>query len=151
MKSLYRYAYISKNTIEGSQAAIDAEVTTILKTASKKNTELNVSGALLYSGGYFCQILEGEQDTLDKLMAAIVGDSRHTDVFIVSAEPIEERGFKKWAMALAGVEHSLRFRFAGVKASTDKLEMKASGAFIASTMEQLVLQLERGDRLKKAL
>lgn len=151
MAALYRYAYISKNTIEGSQRDIDAEVTKILKTAGKKNAELDVSGALLYSGGYFCQILEGEQDALDLLMTAIAADARHTDVFIVSAEPIEVRGFEKWAMALAGVEHTLRFRFAGIKPSTDKLAMKASGEFITSTMEQLVLQLERGDQLKKEL
>jgi len=151
MEALYRYAYISKKAIEGAQSDIDAEITKILKTASKRNTQLNISGALLYSGGYFCQILEGERDALDQLMAGIAGDPRHTDVCIVSAEPIEERGCKKWAMALAGVEHTLRFRFAGIKPSTDKLTMKASGEFIASTMEQLVLQLERGDQLKKEL
>lgn len=151
MEELYRYAYISKNTIEGSRSDIDAEVAKILKTASKKNTELDISGALLYSGGYFCQILEGERSALDQLMAGIARDPRHTDVCIVSAEPIEERGFKKWAMALAGVEHTLRFRFAGIKPSTDKLTMKASGELITTTMEQLVMQLERGDALKKTL
>jgi len=100
MNALYSVAYISKNTIKGDRDVIEAEIKSILASAHKNNPALNVTGALLYSGGYFCQVIEGPEEVLEELFENIQLDSRHGQVTVLHFEPIEKRSFGKWAMAL---------------------------------------------------
>lgn len=138
--SLYSLAYISRNTMKGSSEEIAEQVRDILGTAHKNNPAMGVTGALLYSGGYFCQVIEGERDALEELFEAIQMDHRHGEVTVLHFEPLEERAFSEWAMALAGVEESMRFDIEGILASKDELKMHAAGKDIASVLEQLVKQ-----------
>ena len=140
MSDLYNLAYISKNTIKGSSEVINEEIRKILASARKNNPALGVTGALLYSGGYFCQVIEGPEEVLEELFENIQMDNRHGDVTVLHFEPIEARGFSDWAMALAGVEDHMRFDIEGVLKSKDELAMKETGQHIASVLEQLVKQ-----------
>lgn len=140
MSKLYNLAYISKNTIKGSSDEIQEEIRKILASARKNNPALGVTGALLYSGGYFCQVIEGSEEVLEELFENIQMDNRHGDVTVLHFEPIEARGFSDWAMALAGVEDHMRFDIEGVLKSKDELAMKETGRHIVAVLEQLVKQ-----------
>lgn len=140
MSDLYNLAYISKNTIKGSPEQITEQIRTILAAAHKNNPALGVTGALLYSGGYFCQVIEGAQDVLEELFETIQMDDRHGEVTVLHFEPIEVRGFSEWAMALAGIEDHMRFDIEGVLRSKDELAMKETGHHMAAVLEQLVTQ-----------
>ena len=59
MSDLYHLAYLSQSTLGDNQVFIRNEVEQILAAAKRNNPPRNVTGALLYSGGYFCQLLEG--------------------------------------------------------------------------------------------
>ena len=80
MPDLYNLAYISKNVIRGSPEEVGAALRDILAAAQKNNPALGVTGALLYSGGYFCQVIEGPQAVLEELFETIQMDGRHGDV-----------------------------------------------------------------------
>jgi hypothetical protein len=140
MSRLYNLAYISKNTIKGDSDEIKDQIRDILATAHRNNPAVGVSGALLYSGGYFCQVIEGPEEVLEDLFESIQMDGRHGDVTVLHFEPIEARGFSDWAMALAGIEDQMRFDIDGVLASKDDLKMKETGRDLVSVLEQMVKQ-----------
>lgn len=140
MSSLYSLAYISKNTIQGTREQIEAEIKSILASAQKNNPILGVTGALLYSGGYFCQVIEGPEDVLEELFETIQMDERHGQVTVLHFEPIEERSFGAWAMALAGIEDQMRFHSAGILDTKDQIMARETGHHLVSTLDRLVRQ-----------
>jgi len=140
MSDLYNLAYISKNTIKGTPEETQAQIRDILATAHRNNPAKNVTGALLYSGGYFCQVIEGPEEELEQLFETIQMDPRHGDVTLLHFERTNSRNFNEWAMALAGIEENMRFDIEGVRASKDELQMKDTGRDLVSVLEQMVTQ-----------
>lgn len=140
MGELYNLAYISRNLLKGSADDVAAEIRRILDAANRNNPRLGVTGALLYSGGYFCQVIEGPQAVLEDLFETIQMDPRHGDVTVLHFEPIDARGFSDWAMALAGVEPDMRFDIEGIRASKDELKTREAGHHLVSVLDQLVRQ-----------
>ena len=140
MFDLYRLAYISKNRITGTNEEIKAEIEDILAKAHDNNPSLNVTGALLYSGGYFCQVIEGSEDDLEELFETIQMDNRHGEVTVLHFEPAENRIFSEWSMAFAGIDPQMRFDIHGIKESKDELKMKEVGKELVDTLDNLVKQ-----------
>jgi hypothetical protein len=138
--SLYSLAYISKNTITGDQSVINMQIANILVSAQNNNPSKGVTGALLYSGGYFCQVIEGPEVELEELFELIQMDDRHSECTILHFEPIDERGFSDWSMAFAGIDDKMRFDIDGIKASKDELAMRDAGKNLAKVLDELVTQ-----------
>ena len=113
---------------------------TVLAAATRNNPALDITGALLYSGGYFCQAIEGPVDNIEELFEAIQMDDRHCEVTVLHFEPIEERGFSDWSMAFAGIEETMRFDISGIKESKDELGMRQTGVALVNVLDQLVNQ-----------
>lgn len=80
------------------------ELTAILKTSRENNHELGITGLLLYKGGNFMQVLEGDELAVLDLYAKIQKDPRHTDVAIISKTYIKEREFPEWEMAFTDLD-----------------------------------------------
>jgi hypothetical protein len=76
----------------------------LLKKARSANQERDVSGMLLYIGGSFFQLLEGEAAVVDSVYAKISRDTRHTRVTLIIREPILERNFTGWTMGFSTVD-----------------------------------------------
>ena len=140
MGQLYSVSYISRNTFQGTEPEQRACVEAILKTARRNNQKANVTGALLYSGGYFCQVLEGEAGVMEELFETIQMDARHDKVTVLSYVPIEHRRFSEWAMASAGSEADMRFDIEGIRASKDELTATEAGKQLVEVLDQLVKQ-----------
>ncbi len=75
----------------------------LLDRARKTNSELNISGMLLYIDGSFLQVLEGAPDQVEALFDRISGDPRHSTVVRIISEPIAKRTFSDWSMGFAEV------------------------------------------------
>ena len=140
MASLFSLTYISKNMIPGTQDDINFQIESILAAAQKNNPALGVTGALLYSGGYFCQVIEGEDEVLEDLFETIQMDARHGEVTVLQFEPIKERSFSQWGMALAGIEEEMRIDIEGVLGSKDELKTFETGRNMVALLEQMVAQ-----------
>lgn len=97
---LTRLMYISLSTLPlvGAQADLDA----ITEVSAARNASLSVTGALLYTGTHFSQVLEGSHDAVETLMSAIREDPRHDSVLIIEHLPVEERLFENWSLAYTG-------------------------------------------------
>lgn len=74
----------------------------IVATAVKRNPASGLTGALLFTGRHFAQVLEGDSASIDGLMAAISDDSRHDQLMMVARGPLIERRFCDWSMAYFG-------------------------------------------------
>jgi len=95
--------YISKYAGRNAQARPDID--DIVSWASVKNPSISVTGALIFTGQHFAQILEGESETLDRLMASIARDTRHEILKTFVRTQISGRSFPSWGLAYAGQSH----------------------------------------------
>jgi Sensors of blue-light using FAD len=60
-------------------------VRAIAKVAREKNSQHDISGALLFDGERFAQLLEGAEADVRAIMTSIEGDTRHADLVVLSA------------------------------------------------------------------
>jgi hypothetical protein len=97
MESLIHCIYASA----GTQAFGKAELAELLERARAKNARLNITGMLLYAEGSFFQVLEGDEATVDGLLAKIAADERHEKVTVIMREPIAKRAFGEWTMGFS--------------------------------------------------
>lgn len=92
--SLIHLVYVSTARAELSQP----ELRRILAASARNNVPVEVTGMLLYSGGCFMQVLEGEEAAVDGVYGRIAADPRHKDVTVLERAPIEARSFPTWTM-----------------------------------------------------
>ena len=96
---LYRLVYQSLCALHDTEASLQAEVEDILRVARDNNARLGVSGALMFNGVHYAQVLEGPRDVVERLFETIQLDSRHAEVTLLSFEPTDARLFDRWSMA----------------------------------------------------
>jgi hypothetical protein len=111
--------YVSRATFPSGSA--DENIVGILRSARGRNAAMEVTGALLYLGGFFAQVLEGEASDVNQLMIDILRDERHSDVRIIEVRSIDERRFSNWSMAWVPAAP-------GPKSYLDTLTRRSSGA-----------------------
>lgn len=95
-----RLIYVSKSRIEA--AGSDSAIAQLVREARSRNASLAVSGALLFTGTHFAQILEGPASSIALITSALKEDDRHADMFIAAHYPISARIFSDWQIAYAG-------------------------------------------------
>ena len=86
--------YVSKATKEFEQN----ELVFLLEQSRIRNKRQSVTGMLLYGGGNFIQVLEGEQKDVDEVYSSIVCDERNWGNILLIRESIDVRTFPNWSM-----------------------------------------------------
>jgi hypothetical protein len=90
-------------------------VDSILETSRKSNPARGITGLLCFGEDLFMQVLEGGRDEVCELYNAIVRDTRHANVRLLSYEEIPERRFGSWTMGqvnIAKVNPALLLKYA---------------------------------------
>lgn len=76
-----------------------------LLTVSRRNNQRDgLSGLLLYRGGNFMQLLEGDETAVWSTHARITRDARHRGVLTILQQPITNRLFDDWTMAFGNLD-----------------------------------------------
>jgi sugar/nucleoside kinase (ribokinase family) len=101
----FRLVYYSENRISAER--LDAEIEQILAASRRRNMLIDVSGALMFSAGYFAQVLEGSQAAIEATFERIQRDRRHGNVVMLDFAPAPVRGFQSWSMAFVGAADSV--------------------------------------------
>jgi hypothetical protein len=83
--------------------AAPLQVESILTKSRQNNKRDGVTGALLFTGGYFAQVLEGEKADTLATMDRIWSDPRHENVKVLLRREPTHRQFGSWTMALSEV------------------------------------------------
>jgi hypothetical protein len=97
MEDLIHVVYVSSATPDISED----DAIKFLNEARKANRKHDVSGMMLYIGGYFLQLLEGESTKVDIVCHTIFRDKR--EMRMVVRESISEREFPEWTMGFEAV------------------------------------------------
>jgi hypothetical protein len=102
MSDLYALVYVSTAT----QLMTETELEKLLIEVNELNRQNNLTGVLLYNQGDFMQCLEGPEPALRETFKRISASSRHSGVFCLFDERIEQRSFPDWQMGLAKATQS---------------------------------------------
>lgn len=95
------------------------ELLLLLEQARARNLKQNVTGMLLYAGGKFFQVLEGEKSDVEEIFKVIENDERNKGTIVVEKEDINERTFSDWSM---GFKHLTSQNKATIKGYTEFLD-----------------------------
>ncbi|KTE17261.1 BLUF domain-containing protein [Sphingopyxis sp. H115] len=76
----------------------EEDIAAILVSARRNNIRDELTGALVYNGRNFLQLLEGPAERVDACLAVIRADPRHSGMIEVRRRPVETRDFAEWAM-----------------------------------------------------
>jgi hypothetical protein len=71
----------------------------LFSQARSNNKQRHITGALLVSGEWFAQVLEGEEELVRSLYSTIAQDTRHDQVKLLTTVEGADRLFSRWAMA----------------------------------------------------
>lgn len=122
---IYQIVYTSQATPRFSENTLEV----MLEKGRANNNLREVTGILLYSGGYFIQLLEGEELVVKKLLNKISYDERHTEIQVIFEQTTENRLFGNWSMAYASL--------------TDEMVKTYGGTMEAKDARQLIKLLQR--------
>lgn len=93
----FRLIYRSHNRIPADQRK--SELGAIFSVARSQNRKADITGALLISGDWFVQALEGEESAVQSLYEHITKDKRHERISVIDARTVDQRVFSRWSMA----------------------------------------------------
>jgi len=82
----------------------DSELRELHGDAVRGNASRGVTGFLLYRGGNFLQILEGEEPVIRPLFESIRKDTRHKDIYVLKEGRRPDRLFTKFAMGFVNMD-----------------------------------------------
>ena len=110
----YRIIYSS---VSSTPMQLD-DLEDLLEQAQGNNSSQGITGALVYVDGFFLQVLEGEKESLQKLMQAICKDFRHETVTVLQEEEIAAAAFSAWDMAYVSATPEQVATWAGLSGTT---------------------------------
>lgn len=74
----------------------ERQILSFIRQSKYNNGRLGISGLLLYNGGRFMQLIEGERAKVEKLYEKICLDNRHTGITLLLKETITQKNFENW-------------------------------------------------------
>jgi len=126
---MHHIIYLSQATRPFS----DDELAKLLTQARQDNARQNITGALVYGGERFMQIIEGEEATLAMLYAKLLQDGRHGQVFKFADKAITQRSFADWSMAFRPLSPEQFAELAGYL-TPEQLSLQAPGLSVTDGM-----------------
>ncbi len=97
---MHQLLYVSRSRIH--HAITGLIIPEMVFKARAQNKRLDVTGALIFTGTNFAQVLEGSKEAISDLMSSICIDPRHHSVSVIRELSIKERQFADWRMAYHG-------------------------------------------------
>lgn len=77
---------------------LEEDIAAILLASRRNNARGGLTGALIYNGYNFMQLLEGPAGEVETCLHAIRADRRHSGMTEVRRRTVEARDFAEWSM-----------------------------------------------------
>lgn len=94
-KTVFQLFYVSSAVPGCSEDQIDS----MLKKAREYNKSQGLTGILLFRGGIFLQLLEGDEEKVNRLYEKIAANSLHRNLVKIFAKGGNPPIFSDWSMA----------------------------------------------------
>lgn len=98
--TVFRWTYVSKAALSDEQA--EMQVAELVAVSKLRNASLAVTGALIFTGERFSQILEGPETAVRELQNSILRDGRHNSVTTINIDLGPLRIFDDWSLLYSG-------------------------------------------------
>jgi hypothetical protein len=128
--------YVSRSLIEPTRAT--ATVADLVEESIANNRRRDITGALLFTGAHFAQILEGSEVSVAALMRSIVQDARHDQLRVISHTDVQERKFQDWALAYNGPSLFIARHVARILASPSNAAQQRGARWLTDAMLELM-------------
>lgn len=125
----HRLIYRSVTGLRG-EADLGDVLDDILSASLRRNSQLDVSGALLASDGWFLQALEGDKAAVQTIFGSIAADPRHRDIQVLESRSVDGRRFANWVMCARQAGRGGDPRLPGEAFSPDQLSPQAALALL---------------------
>jgi hypothetical protein len=102
---MFHLVYISY----ASRALREADLLDILSTSRINNKKAGITGMLVYLRERFIQVLEGDNEAVNRIYKDIKEDPRHHKVTTVLEGNSEQRIFKDWSMGFKRIDDQQQF------------------------------------------
>jgi hypothetical protein len=103
-RTTFRLMYRSRDRVPAADR--EDELGALFASSRSNNEKRNITGALLLTGTWFVQVLEGEEAAVRSLFASIQLDHRHDRVELLFEGPADDRIFAHWSMAKIALSDS---------------------------------------------
>jgi len=113
----------------------EPELLDLLEQARSQNQKQQVTGMLLYAGGNFFQVLEGEKKDVEEIYENIEKDKRNHGHIVIEKEEILERTFPNWSMGFKYLTATNKDEISGY---TEFLEKKMTPEQVAIKANDVV-------------
>jgi hypothetical protein len=136
--TLQSLLYVSRSLIDPTRT--DSGVAEIVETAPRMNPQRSLTGALIFTGSHFAQILEGPPDTVATMMASIACDPRHTDVLIAERLAAGDRCFGQWSMTYFGRVRFVERQITRLLEASSAVDRTVSAKGLRSLIHEFTVQ-----------
>jgi len=99
-----------------------SDLSALLGVSQRNNNRSGVTGLLIYTKGYFLQVLEGVDRSVDETFSRIKSDGRHEGCKVVKEQQIFEPDFGQWLMGFWTDILTPEHRAAGIVSVADLLK-----------------------------
>ncbi|WP_338468442.1 BLUF domain-containing protein [Novosphingobium sp. ZN18A2] len=99
------WVYVSESLLSGSTT--DKEIQKIVDVSRSRNAGCQITGALIFNGSRFAQLIEGPRHEMAAIRASIMDDPRHTHITTIRDEGVSTRQFASWSLVYSGSSHFL--------------------------------------------
>lgn len=93
-------AYVSRTTANDRGIHLPTGLSEIVQISRKRNPASQITGIISYRQGQYFQVLEGPYLEIDNLMAKIMSDVRHQDLWIFLNVRVNKRSFDSWGVSV---------------------------------------------------
>lgn len=128
--------YISTSRLDPSTASSVVEALTADSIA--RNAERDLTGALIFTGTHFVQILEGQPAAIETLLRSLRADDRHDELTIIERTPLSARRFSGWRMAYAGPSQFIGRQISRVLNDPSPGELRRAAGWLTDVMREFV-------------
>ncbi|ETI61053.1 blue-light sensor BLUF [Sphingobium sp. C100] len=137
MLSTWLYTSICTVDPADGRAAVQA----IVAISRLRNSALDVTGALVWTGRRFAQFLEGPAAGIGALRESIEQDARHREVWTLEASQASGRMFDGWSLAYSGTASYVERELQRISARA-----AANAADSARDLKLLLVEFARMER-----
>ncbi|MEA3641021.1 MAG: BLUF domain-containing protein [Lamprobacter sp.] len=134
----FQLCYASTATQDFSRG----ELLELLTYARKHNAEKSITGLLLFQGGHFLQVLEGEPNVVRELFKQICKDQRHTDIALLFEELVSHSQYPDWSMGFQALDGNEWMEFP--KEDSEQQDLRALAQTMGRAKELLMYVRKQG-------
>ena len=113
------------------------EIEAMVAKARISNAANDITGALLFTGTHFVQVLEGDAGPIDTLLRKLHADNRHDGLIVTNRASLIKRRFAGWDMAYSGPSQFVAKRVIRIFNNSDPAGQRHATRWLIDLMRQL--------------